>query len=520
MRYFLTLLSLFTFTISVYAQTPKLVHDAWPGPTRGVGTAGNLIQYNGWLYYVGNSLAHGQEPWRYNGISTPADIDYAPGSPGSMGDATAYMTTYKGKLIMAAGKTTTGYELTSFDGSSFTLIQDIIPGPTSSRPRYFTEWQDKGLLFFTADSQYSGGIYSELYRYDGINVPRRIQVNDGTNPAGSQPIYMQPLGNYMYFSAMPSTAMQYKLYRAATDGTFTPAKGAKTLINPGDKLVVGDTMYFTAYETATGNELYKYDGDTAIRITDIAVGPLNGASYDTGSSGIPMRNTPTLYHGSIYFTGSADGINYQLYAYSPVSGKAALVHTVNPTGNGKVSNLYVYKNALYFTAWTPSTGLELWRFNDTTCVLYADIWPGPKSGMTLTSGPAFPDEVTYAAFAEFKGDLYFKAQDSLHGRELWRIQAPVTTGVQQASFNGRVSVFPNPATFAVTLAITLTDSRKLKIVVSDIAGREVFSTSSKLHHAGEERVSIPMQQLSQGQYVYRVVDDSGSSIATGVITRQ
>lgn len=522
MRSFLLVLFGLLHTASAIGQTPKMVYDAWLGNMPSFGVTGNLVSYNGRLYYPGSISSHGLELWRYDGVSAPTDIDYAQNATSGLG-AFPYLTPFKGKLYMSAGKQATGPELTSFDGMSFSLILDIVPGLLSSRPRYFTELQGAGLLFFTADSPStsSGGLHSELYCYDGINPPRRIRVNDGSNSGGSQPVYMQSLGNYLYFSAMPSAPLEYKLFRSDIAGAVTLAKGATRLINPGEKLLVGSKIYFSAYEPATGNEFYSYDGDTAIRITDIASGPLNGAYYEgTSLGGLYMRNKPTLYNGSIYFIGSADGVNYQLYAYNPATNNTTLVHTINPGGDGKVSNFYVYKNLLYFTAYTPAAGTEIWTYDGVTCALYADVWPGPKSGMAYKYSSTTPEQNTYVAFTEFKGDLYFKAQDSLHGLELWRIQAPVTTGVQRASFNGRVSVYPNPATSAVTLAITMKESRKLKIVVSDIAGKQVFSTSPKLYHSGEEQVSIPMQEFSNGQYVYYVKDEAGGAVSSGVLTKQ
>jgi ELWxxDGT repeat protein len=350
----------------------------------------------------------------------------------------------------------------------------------------------------------------------------RIKVNDGSNPAGSVPCFLQAMSNYLYFSAMPSAAPNMKLFRSDVAGTVTLAKGATRLTYPGEKLLVGNKLYFCASEPGTGNELYSYDGDTAIRLTDIAAGALNGIPVENQAAGAHyFRNMPAVYNGRIYFCGSSDGASYQLYRFDPATGVASLVHTVNPAGDAKVGNLYVYRNALYFTAFTPATGTELWKYNDTTCVLYADVRPGPRSGMAYHYNASLPETPSYAAFTEFKGDLYFKAQDSAHGYELWRIKGPVSNvGVQQVGFNGNVSVHPNPATSAVTLDLTLQEARKLVIFVYDMSGRQVYSSTLKAYGPGSHQVGLPLQGLSAGQYVYRLNGEGGAAFATGVITKQ
>ena len=66
----------------------------------------------------------------------------------------------------------------------------------------------------------------------------------------------------------------------------------------------------------------------------------------------------------------------------------------------------------YFAANHPSYGRELWRTNGTRAGtrLVRDIRPGPKSSL------AFAED----SFVEFRGQLYFVADDGQHGSELWR----------------------------------------------------------------------------------------------------
>ena len=528
MRNLLSIFVTLLFIIPAIAQTPTMVYDGYPGSYSGMGPEGNLVPYNGKLYYAGFSYLHGTQLWYYDGTGTPQELDYWSGTAHGL-SSSPYITPYKGKLYFDAYKQATGHEVTSFDGSAFSLVLDVIPGQPSSGPHFFTELQSAGLLFFAAADSLTIGSNGasnsiELYRYDGTNPPTCIRVNDGSNPNGSQPNYLQALGAYIYFSAIPGGfGTVSKLFSAGVAGAATLAKGATHLTSAAEKLLVGNKIYFTAYEPATGAELYSYDGDTAIRLTDIAPGMLNGLALPSLNNR-PLRDKPALYKDAIYFPGSTDGVSSQLYAYNLSTGRTSLMHTINPGGDGIVSNLYVYRDSLFFTANTAAAGVELWMFDGDidSCALYADIWPGPNSGMAGGNGstPKNP----YVAFTEFKGDLYFKAQDGGHGVELWRIKGPAAggpvTGVQQVRLNGSISVYPNLASVEAILDVSLQEDMKLSFSLSDMSGRLVYSTGMKIYQKGSNKVGVPMQGLSAGQYQYHVLGERGGTLAAGVITKQ
>ena len=111
----------------------------------------------------------------------------------------------------------------------------------------------------------------------------------------------------------------------------------------------------------------------------------------------------------VYFSGS-DGITgTELYRLKFGTNEINRVKDINPNGDSAPADFTVVGDALYFTAWNPATGRELWKtkgFAYNTAIV-EDIIPGTPSSS--------PEELT-----TFGNLLYFVANDEIHGRELWR----------------------------------------------------------------------------------------------------
>jgi ELWxxDGT repeat protein len=81
----------------------------------------------------------------------------------------------------------------------------------------------------------------------------------------------------------------------------------------------------------------------------------------------------------------------------------------------------VFQGNLYFNAYDPTHGAELWRYDPVThsTEIVADIIPGPDS-----SQPSY--------MTELNGLLYFTADDGTHGTELWQYD-PVAGTTEMAA---------------------------------------------------------------------------------------
>jgi ELWxxDGT repeat protein len=73
-------------------------------------------------------------------------------------------------------------------------------------------------------------------------------------------------------------------------------------------------------------------------------------------------------------------------------------------------NLVAVGNRLYFSAYSESSGVELWASDGTESGtrLVKDIFPGSDGSIFSFS------------FVDFNGTLFFAANDGTHGTELWR----------------------------------------------------------------------------------------------------
>ena len=158
-----------------------------------------------------------------------------------------------GNTLYFEANDTRGAELWRSDGTSVSIVQDIVLGPNSSGPTGLTAFGN--FVYFTT-------FYSdpELWRSDGTTVTKVADINPG--PDGSNISGFVPLGDTLYFLADNGSAGT-ELWQ--TDGTNTTL--AKDIL-PGsdgsdirDATAFGNSIYLGADDGVHGDEVWRVAPD-------------------------------------------------------------------------------------------------------------------------------------------------------------------------------------------------------------------------------------------------------------------
>ena len=289
--------------------------------------------------------------------------------------------------------------------------------------------------------------------------------SDGT-PAGTVQRFALPpdtvgisavtvLGPEIYFALESETASQ--IYRG--DGT---AEGTRMILQAScdcqffddqTRFVrAGGRVYFTA-SGAYGIFLYQTDGTAAGTTRALS-------AHDDSATSNPQALF--AFQGDLYFFGFNPDfdspVHWILWRVAAGTSVAVPLKAAGFQYNDPVApGFAALGNRLYFRAWDPAHGFELWRTDGTAAgtVLVRDLTPGPASGD--------PQGLVAA------GDrLWFSALDPDHGRELWTSDGTRRgTRLVQDVAPGVVSSAPEQLTpFAGRLYCAADDG---------VAGREVWS---------------------------------------------
>ncbi len=432
------------------AAGTEMVKDIFPGGGTNPNSSSpaNLTNVGGTLFFTANDGLNGTELWTSDGTEsgTVMVTDLLPGSSDQYGSLLPSssnpqdLTDVDGTLYFAAYETDHGAELFKSDGSESgtVLVKDIFPGstsvenygdfPNSSAPRNFAAVD--GTLYFTANDGTHG---EELWKSDGTEsgtvMVKDLFPEDGSDPPNSSyPQYLTNVDGTLYFAADDGEKGR-ELWKS--DGTESGTVMVKDLFpggsyeynygyypnssSPQNLTSFDGTLYFTAYDSLNGAELWKSDGTNfgTLMIKDL----FPGGSY-------PNSSTPkelTVAGGRLFFTAGDDTHGRELWTTDGTAVGTVLVEDINtqdtggPTADSTPANLTSVGGVLHFTADDGINGRELWM-SDATALgtfMVGDLFPG--------SDPSDP-----LALKDIGGVLYFSADDGSSGREPWTHQ-PITT---------------------------------------------------------------------------------------------
>ncbi|PMB26621.1 peptidase [Fischerella thermalis CCMEE 5319] len=205
--------------------------------------------------------------------------------------------------------------------------------------------------------------------------------------------------------------------------------------NPDNLTALGNTLYFTADDGSTGVQLWKSNGTSANRITNI------------NASGFNPENLTAFGTTRLFFTADDGSTGRELWLYNSSTNTTTRLSDINPSaGNANPQNLTVVGSNLFFTADDGINGRELWVYDGTKVSLVKDIYTGATG-----SNPS--------NLVAFGGKLYFAARNQDNGIELWSSNgtAAGTTLVKDIAIGGTSSVPANLTVVGSTLYFTAND---------------------------------------------------------------
>jgi ELWxxDGT repeat protein len=298
-----------------------------------------------------------------------------------------------------------GNEIWRSDGTAAntTLIKDINPAPGTA-PNNLTAHD--GALYFIEDDGVHG---AELWRTDGIDGTeahtKMVKDIKSTGGDSSNPFYLTPAGNYLYFIADDGTH-GYELWRTdGIDGTEAHTAMVKDL-GPATNIygmkAFNGSVYMCADDGVSGFALWRSDGTAATTTLIKGTDPLNTEGYGPENF--------TVVGNWLYYSNWDSDHSTELWRTDGTTANTTLVSDIYQGTSGSYpGNLVAIGDAVYFTA-DDGTGTKLWR---------------ATTDGSLTSSTIAGSSVSYGyRYASIGGRLFITFTSDETGQEFAYVDEP------------------------------------------------------------------------------------------------
>lgn len=393
-----------------------------------------------------------------------------------------------------------GYDLMKYDGiNAPTLATEIVPGNSEVRIYDFVTLNNN-LYFFTQLDTFG------LFRYDPVaNTVKKIFSDPQVSLI---PGMIEAYKGAIYF---PSKN-ELKQYDPVKDTVITVRTYPRDI---WELKTVGSKLYFWAVDKV----LYYYDGpsfSTDPKVLDKVCNTNNPNQY---------RLLLGEYKGQLVYPCPTQNGSCLPCMYDEVANK------IHPLMDGAYpANFEEHQGSLFFSAGrnlninVDTIGAELWEYNGVTNPkLVFDILPGVINGNLANS-------TVPQALRSVGGVLFYTGAipaDSVWGSpnnkpndiEIIKYK-PTPVGVKNIAFNGTVSAYPNPTVGDLYITVTAEKSEDLIVDLYDVTGKKLWSSSPLTINTSAQNITVPMKNLSQGTYIYRIKNKQGGTVYSGTIVRR
>ena len=343
------------------------------------------------------------------------------------------------------------------------------------------------LCYFTAPSNYGYELWKSNGTLSGTNLLADIFPGSGSSSPGN----FIAFNNKILFTAYNGVASYLCMSNGTTTGTKLLTSSISPNFNAGTAMLNGK-LYFNAYESTLGYELYSTDGtaEGTGLVKDIYAGSSN--SY-------PQQLT--LVGNTIYFQ-AADATNYNaLWKTNGTAAGTKLVKTSpNADGNFYIGNLTSAAGKLYFTF-----NQALWSSDGTT------------AGTTTVSDGGLSGITNIIYLLGMGNKLFINGYNYAYGYELYEGDASasvaefaskaVTKTINTSGLTAQI--IANPFVNDLKININSPRNQQVTVTVNNYAGQQLISKTITLN-AGTNFISFNGSNWTQGMYVINLYSDTGS----------
>jgi len=274
-------------------------------------------------------------------------------------------------------------------------------------------------------------------------------------------------------------------------------------------------LYFVAFTPDTGRDLFFLSTSLSVSAVDIAKGPAGSRPYGFAS-----------INGKLYLGATTNKTGTELVIAS--NSKATIVDIVPGAGSSYPDYFAASPNAkenlVYFSAYTPATGFELFKSDGSS--------KGTTVAIDLVAGAGSSD-VSYVTSVPSIGRLVFQAYDQNRNSLLWASNgtlagSALTSGYDMIEGTSTGSFYVNDGTLFFS-AYTATSGQELRAVSSlDVNGAPVVRTFDVQQGAGSSLLpggfapvtldstafALPLRTRPLGEepYIYRSINGTGSPV--------